>query len=96
MDSAFLGSFSRWGKAGMGASGGKMPAAQPFQPAEEFFFLHEFAGAKLNSQSPYPSLPPEGEGANGLSTLPRSAAQGTQTAGSPFLCLLSFGEAKDK
>ena len=27
--------------------------------------------------------------------LPRSAAQGTQTIGSPFLCLLSFGEAKE-
>ncbi|RYF20026.1 MAG: hypothetical protein EOO33_18865, partial [Comamonadaceae bacterium] len=27
--------------------------------------------------------------------LPRSAAKGTQTAGSPFLCLLSFGEAKE-
>ncbi|MEO8020833.1 MAG: hypothetical protein ABI660_03115, partial [Polaromonas sp.] len=26
--------------------------------------------------------------------LPRSAAQGSQTAGSPFLCLLSFGEQK--
>ncbi|MBB3639325.1 hypothetical protein FHY06_002443 [Variovorax sp. BK613] len=27
--------------------------------------------------------------------LPRSAAKGSQTAGSPFLCLLSFGEAKE-
>ncbi len=27
--------------------------------------------------------------------LPRSEAQGTQTVGSPFLCLLSFGEAKE-
>ena len=27
--------------------------------------------------------------------LPRSAAQGTQTIGSPFLCLLSFGDAKE-
>jgi len=27
--------------------------------------------------------------------LPRSEAQGSQTVGSPFLCLLSFGEAKE-
>ena len=27
--------------------------------------------------------------------LPRSAAKGSQTVGSPFLCLLSFGEAKE-
>ncbi|RYF06058.1 MAG: hypothetical protein EOO31_10925 [Comamonadaceae bacterium] len=27
--------------------------------------------------------------------MPRSAAKGTQTVGSPFLCLLSFGEAKE-
>ena len=27
--------------------------------------------------------------------LPRSAAKGSQTAGSPFLCLLSFGETKE-
>jgi hypothetical protein len=27
--------------------------------------------------------------------LPRSEALGTQAAGSPFLCLLSFGEAKE-
>ncbi|RST49750.1 hypothetical protein EJI01_22825 [Variovorax sp. MHTC-1] len=27
--------------------------------------------------------------------LPRSEAQGSQAVGSPFLCLLSFGEAKE-
>ncbi|RIX77937.1 hypothetical protein D3H34_17860 [Acidovorax cavernicola] len=27
--------------------------------------------------------------------MPRSNAKGSQTVGSPFLCLLSFGEAKE-
>jgi hypothetical protein len=53
-------SFPRWGKAGMGASGGQMPAAQLFKPLE---VLNDFCCAKLPfAKSPHPSPPPAGEG----------------------------------
>jgi hypothetical protein len=47
-------------------------------------------GERLSERSEFELDPVFGEHRR----LPRSAAQGTQTIGSPFFCLLFFGETK--